>query len=141
MQLLKKFFLYLTRFGCDDPDKRKKHWREDLATAADQAVLQICPNWATNTRDRAIFNLIEKAKQRKQSPRQEWLREKAYAWLKWLPPELQQPAWYPGHAIQVAHHLFLSGSGKFHVFLKHLRQRKNLKIIYLIEGVLTFFHT
>ena len=139
MQSLKDNFLQLTRFTSDDPGKRKRQWREDLTAAADQTVLEMCPDWATNLRDRAIFDLIEKTKQRKKSPRQEWLREKAYAWLKWLPPELQQQDWYPGHAIQVAHHLFLSGSGKFDVFLKHLRQRNNLKIIFLIrshEGML-----
>ena len=139
MQSLKDNFLQLTRFTSDDPGKRKRQWREDLTAAADQTVLEMCPDWANNPRDRAIFDLIEKTKQRKKSPRQEWLREKAYAWLKWLPPELQQQDWYPGHAIQVAHHLFLSGSGKFDVFLKHLRQRNNLKIIFLIrshEGML-----
>ena len=121
-QLLKNNFVYLTQFASDHPGTRKKWWKADLTTAATQAIAKMCPNWPTNPTERVTYNLILQAARKTSSPRQDWLREKAYTWLKCLPPELQTSIWYPDHAIEVAHQLFLNGSGKFHSFMKHLKK-------------------
>ena len=71
----------------------------------------------------------------KRNPRQEWLFEKAYCWLKSSNMD-RNAAWYPHHAIRVAYTLFVS-SGKFESFekyLKHPSRRKQPPIDILFEA-------
>ena len=121
-QELKNTFVFLTRFK--DPGQRRKHWKEDLLRAAHQTVDAICPNWRVDSKDRTTYNLIHKLAQRPTSPRQDWLCEKAYMWLKWLalqPP--QNVPWSPVLAVQVAYELFLSGPSKIESFVRFLEKK------------------
>ena len=129
-QILKNHFVHLTQFGSHDPGQEKKQWRRDLEIAAKFTVDEICPDWRTNSADLATYKAIMKEAARKNSPRQHWLREKAYAWLKSLPRwspghtiQVEQESLHPGHAIAVAHEIFLRSAGKFQKFVKHLRGR------------------
>lgn len=133
-QLLKNKFVFLTQFESTEPSKQKKKWREDLVRAAKETVAEICPDWASEPADHAAYDLIMKEINKTKNPRQAWLSEKAYAWLKCPPPEIERMSWYPGHAIQVAHQLFLNGGGKFASFMKYLEKQKNPAIKDLIQA-------
>ena len=125
--------MYLTRFKYPDQRRkcwRRKCWREDLLETANQTVAQICPNWGSNSQDRAIYDLIQNEAQRSTNPRRDWLFERAYMWLKLLalqPP--QNAPCPPVLAVQVAYQLFLSGpTGKIESFVKFLKKKKQPQI-------------
>ena len=86
-QVLKNKFVHLTQFASRNPRQRKQ-WTKELVTAANLAVEKICPDWQTEEKDRAIRNLIYKTIQtaikKKKSPRADWLKEKACAWLQYI---------------------------------------------------------
>ena len=103
--------MLLTQFSTSG--SRRKCWREDLEEAAQQTILDFGPDFAK-------WIQLELDKKLKKSPRQDWLQEKAYMWLKSLHSDGQKYAWYPHHAIEVAHKLFLSDTGKFDTFVKYL---------------------
>ena len=123
-QVLKNKFVYLTQFsnqGC-----RQQFWKIDLEKAAQQTVKETCPQWkvGSNHADRATYDKIQEelAKLSRRNPRQDWLFEKAYCWLKSSSPEMRNAVWYPQQAIQVAHALFVS-TGKFVSFKKYLNHK------------------
>ena len=118
-QILKNKFVLLTLFG--DLGSRRKHWRADLEKAADQTIEETCPGWKVDARDKSTYHKIQNEKLRKKSPRQDWLKEKAYSWLKVLKPKPEMSSWYPHHAIQVAHQIFLSRGGKLQSFVNYLK--------------------
>ena len=118
-QILKNKFVLLTLFG--PSRQQRKHWRSDLEKSADQTIAEMCPDWKFDIRDRDTYDKIQKEKLRKKSPRQDWLKEKAYSWLKVLKPEPHMLTWYPHHAIQVAHQIFLSRGGKLQSFVNYLK--------------------
>ena len=129
-QYLKNTFVYLNRLK--DPWEQQNDWKHDMSIAANETVASFCPNWMSNSKHRDMYNSINAwingfTNGTKSNPRQIWLSQKAYAWLKWL--TLQHPqntTWYPALAIQVAYELFLSGgSGKFESFMNYLKKKKN----------------
>ena len=138
-QLFKNKFVNLTQF-CPHPSQRKRQWKQDLETAAEQTVKELCPNWQSDSNHHAIYRSIQatKAKAIHKSPRQDWLSEKACAWLQSLELALQTPQIHVAgevvhreKAIKIAHHIFLRGSGKFDSFMKYLvdKRRKHDKTI------------
>ena len=143
-QLLKNKFVHLTQF-CPNPHERKRRWRHDLETAAEETANELCPNRGSNAEHLAIYRSIQTSldKAMKTNPRQKWLYEKACAWLQLLAPEDQNSqikvegeVFYPRHAIKIAHHIFLRCAGKFESFMKYLdkRRKHNKTIDQLIEA-------
>ena len=125
-QSMKNNFVHLTQLDTNNPAIQKNKWREDLATAAAQTVDKLCQDWETNKAHKGIYESIQREKKRKGSPRCPWLREKAHAWLQSVPPEAREESWYPKHAIQVAHQIFLNRSGIkecFKAFVGYLDKR------------------
>ena len=122
-QYLKNKFVYLTRLK--DPWQRPGDWDRDISIAVNETVASLCPNWKSNSKDRDMYNSINTFVHGiRTSPRQRWLKEKAYAWLKCFTPQnLRNKTWYPARAIRVAYELFLSGgSGKFESFMNYLKK-------------------
>ena len=128
-QSMKNIFVRLTQLDTDNPAEQKKNWREDLATAAAETVDKLCWDRKTNKWiHQNIYELIQAEKNRKGSPRPRWLREKAHAWLQYISVnhETREDSWYPKHAIQVAHQIFLNRSGIkdcFKKFVEYLEER------------------
>lgn len=126
--MFKNHFIHLTQFA---PGRDKKQWKRDLVIAATRTVKDICP-------DRATKNLIQKETERTASPRQLWLRETACNWLKCLKwfdghkIRIEQEELHPGHAIEVAHQIFLDSAGSFENFVKHLRRSRNQTVHKLV---------
>ena len=122
-QILRNRFVYLTQFA--EQCGRNQFWQIDLERAADQTILETCRNWKSDVKDRAKYTEIkEKLKKliaSKKSPRQDWLFQIAYFWLKSLGNEIKNAVWYPEHAILVAHAIFAS-SGKFKSFLNYVKR-------------------
>ena len=133
---LKNNFVHLTQLACDNPCRQKKKWKADLAKAFDKTVKELCPDWESNTKDRGLFDLIQKETEelKKRSPRQNWLQEKAYAWLKSLSPADKKSTWYPELSIKIAYQIFLRGAGNFRSFVKYLEKRKQPAIMELIAA-------
>ena len=109
-QFFKKRFVFLTQFS--DPGRRKALWKDDLKSAAWQTVAKKSPKWQLDKTDACMYQCIQQAmnKHMDKSPRQDWLQQKAYLWLKLLHILKCTEIWYPHHAIEVAHRLFLSDS-------------------------------
>ena len=143
-QLFKNNFVHLTQFA--EKSTRQQSWKKELSEAARLTVVETCPRWESDQTDRAIYNQIqnELTQKSKRSPRQGWLFEKAYGWLKSLEYSESKRVWYPHHAIRVAHELFLSDSGKFQsfmpAFMKYLnhksRRRKIADIIHAYKPII-----
>ena len=136
-QSFKINFVLLTQFS--DPGRRRKLWKEDLNTAATLTAARICPNWQSDFTEKTTYNCIQglKIKKMNKSPRQDWLQEKAYLWLKSLHLNTPKPVWYPHHAIEVAHKVFLSDAGKFPTWMKYLSlpgRRRQEPIDHLINA-------
>ena len=125
-KILKNNFVYETRL--QDPWQQRKDWKADISIAVNKTVTKLCPNRVSDDKERAMYNSILGFENRmKTSPRQGWLSQKAYAWLKWStlhPP--QNAPWYPAFAILVSYELFLSGGpGKFESFMNILKKKTN----------------
>ena len=124
-QYLKNKFVYLTRLK--DPWQQEDDWKDGISIAANETVAIFCPNWMSNSKDRARYTSINKfANEIKESPRRLWLSQKAYKWLKLVALQnLQSTTWYPARAIRIAYELFLSGSSvKFESFMNGLKKKK-----------------
>ena len=121
-QTLKNKFVHETQLATNEPHKQKKKWKKDLQKAVDETIAETCPNWKTEKADLKLYNKIRKVTERR-SPRQDWLQEKAYAWLK-SPHGREMLRRYPGYEIQIAHEIFLRGAGELCSFIKYLRKRK-----------------
>ena len=124
-QCLKNKFVYLTRLK--DPWQQEDDWKDDISIAANETVAIFCPNWMSNSKDRARYTSINKfANEIKESTRRLWLSQKAYKWLKLVALQnLQSTTWYPARAIRIAYELFLSGSSvKFESFMNGLKKKK-----------------
>ena len=138
-QILRNRFVYLTQFT--NQGGRNQFWQKDLHKAAQQTVTQICPDWQnSNDSDRAthteIQDRVKKLIESKKSPRQDWLFQTAYFWLKSLDAETQNSIWYPQQAIPMAHAIFAS-SGKFRSFMNYMKRdlrRRQPPINQLIEA-------
>ena len=135
-QVLKNVFVILNQFD----SQNRQHWTVDIERAAKQATDQCWRKWQHDKVDTNLAKIAaEVVKLKKKSPKQDWLVEKAYCWLKSLPREIlkvQDAGWYPQHAIEVAHRLFVS-SGKFVTFMNYLKQpnrRRQDPIDMLIEA-------
>ena len=133
-QTLKNHFVQSSRFDSLDSDQGKNTWKQHLKTAAERTIDDICPLWRSDDTHRATRALIMKESNRRSSPRKRWLEEKAHAWLKCLPtwPEgseiqIEHHSLHPGHAISVAHHIFLGSRYNLSQFIKDLRKKGNIK--------------
>ena len=133
-QRFKNAFVYETQFAV--PGKQQKFWKDDLQAAALKTVKECCPNWKCDCDQKVTYQEIQTLLHNTstRSPRQEWLFEKACWWLQSLLPDKHVSAWYPHQAIPVAHELFFSGRGKFNVFVKKLKKRRELSIKQLIQA-------
>ena len=125
-QILRNRFVCLTQFT--NQGGREQFWQTDLKEAAQQTVAKICPNWQTgNDSDRAIYAKIQakvmKLIESKKSPRQDWLFQTAYFWLRSLDGQTQNFFWYPQQAIPMARAIFTS-SGKFQSFMNYMKRRQ-----------------
>ena len=101
-----------------------KGWREILESCAKQLKVLYPPQ--SSEIDRAIEKYLQK------SPAQDFLKAKAYQWLKYLEAN-PRPAstWFPHHAVEVAFKAFrLKGQlGNFMRFLGHRSRRQHLALI------------
>ena len=131
-QLLRCKFMLLNQFG---EGERSKKWQNDLQHVGGEIIRQLCPNWETDLEDRKIFLVIEKAVHNavfmKRSPRQEWFKPVVYQWLKEgeakrVAAKTHNIAWYPQHAIQVAHHIFLT-KGDEEALVHYFRHKSRYK--------------
>ena len=140
-QSIKNIFVRLTQLDTDNPAERKQDWRKDLERAAAETKSKLRKERKTNKTHPRIYKLITKETRRKASPRVTWLREKAHAWLQYISVhrEAREESWYPKQAIQVAHQIFLDGSGikkcfkKFVNYLKNRTKRKKTVIADLLK--------
>jgi 8-oxo-dGTP pyrophosphatase MutT (NUDIX family) len=126
-QKLKNKFVQKTQLDAIEPYRRKKKWRKDMQEAVEETIGEICPNWKINKDE---FKLRERilGETKKRSPRQDWLQEKAYAWLK-SSHGRETLGCYPGNEIKIAYSIFLKGSGQFCSFMNFLRKRKQSKYL------------
>jgi len=115
--------VHKTKLATNDPYKQKRKWRKDLQQAVNETICEICPNWKTEQADLKLCNKIQKETERKRSPRQDWLQEKAYAWLK-SSHKCNMLRDYPRNEIKIAHEIFLCGAGDIRSFVKYLKNRK-----------------
>ena len=122
-QILRKNFVFLTQFT--NKGGRQQHWQIDLGTAIEVTMQLVCPNWQTDSNHNKIYieiqDKVNKMLQTKKSPRQDWLFQTAYFWLKSLNTGSQRFVWYPQQAIPVAHAVFAS-SGKFESFMNYMKR-------------------
>ena len=122
-QILRKNFVYLTQFT--HLGGRQQYWQTDLKTAVEKTIQQVCPNWTIDSNHHNIYLEIQeklnKMLEAGKSPRQDWLFQAAYFWLKSLNTGSQHLDWYPHQAIPVAHAIFAS-SGKFKSFLNYMKR-------------------
>ena len=142
VQALKNKFVDLTQFA-HDPLRKKSLWKADLQRAADEAINEACPHWQTDKKDRSIYDLIQKTKEKAllNNRRRDWLFEKAGAWLQVLAGEVQSPTINPDdqikyagekfptrQAIDIAYYIFLRGTGKIESFVRDLERKVDKNI-------------
>ena len=147
-QALKNNFIYITQLVAPDPYKEKKKWAKHLERARDLTIEEICPRWQTEaqqcTKCRKICGIVNNAIEKKKNPRAAWLTEQAYRWLQSLEIQkahsrqlfiqIETHTFPPKQAIQIAHHVFLRGSGKLDSFVKHLKKKNCPMISQLINA-------
>ena len=121
-QDFKNTFIRLTRFPREG--EKRMAWREALLTIKDQ--LEATEGIVTKNIEDTVGRYLHK------SPEEEWVKAKAYEWLKYLerhPPTAQ--SWFPHLAIEVTHRAFrLNGKiMSFKRYLCHPSRRKMLSTI------------
>ena len=126
----KRWIESLKREFVIDTVKTTTNWKDILKSAAGKAKNQY-PDKSTEIKDK-VTKYLEK------SPAQEFLKPKAYQWLRYVHnnPELQE-VWFPNRAVEVAHLAFrLKGRVEtLHKYLSHDMRRKKLRLIPLgVEG-------
>ena len=148
VQPLKNKFIDLTQFEHDPFQHKQKieHkplWKRHMQQAAEHAINTTCPDWKNEKKQFDTYNAIQKAKDTalKNYRRQEWLFEKARAWLQSLARKAETPVVNPGYRIlfagevldptkiiRIAHYIFLRGTGEIEAFVRYLeRNEKNKK--------------
>ena len=120
MEMIKIEFVISTLANANVEDSP---WQVHLGEAVAKTIRETCPNFETDSADKAIHDQIQqqKVKLEKKNPRVNFLTAKAYMWLQSLPPDAQKSSWYPQHAIQVAHQIFLGNVGKLPTFVRYLK--------------------
>jgi len=121
-------------------NKTSLSWREDYKNRIFGAIL-LATKGHKNIFEEALRQILEKyphetleiKKAVKKSLRDGVLRAEAYKWLKYLnnPGVAEDYAWYPRHAVKVAHRAFrLTGNLKtFTTYLSHPSRKLKLKSI------------